>query len=248
MAIFQSDDVADVQLTNHHDTNSYRFTRYAKLLNPKTTATLKELNIDFCEFKRFYLDTTSRVYQLIEIDQYIEATDIEIPGQGVVCSFYLGEGGNFGVNPSMTPPLLPVAGQQWMKLPDSELYIWDSSRSKWLSSDIKEYVVSRNFPTTPSSYLYREDGIASNIAPFIAQSNITVVGAVATDNNNGNWNIELKTIPDEILIATVPVSSGLLNISNLNIDISINTKFAIFLNGISIEYPAVTLISKKKHS
>lgn len=149
---------------------------------------------------------------------------------------------------SITPPIDPYPGQLWIKAPDYELFVYDSTRGKWLSSKIITTTAARNSPVAQNIYMRTADGGPSNIFPFVLPYDATLIGITASGKISQTWTVQAR-------VGNVPIPGAELNIASssaasdfsLNIDFNAEDGVQIYLSSsVRVQRPRATFFFARR--
>jgi len=101
---------------------------------------------------------------------------------------------------------------------DGDLYIYDATRGKWLSSDASSVTISGNSSTT-SGYLYIDNTIMNSTTGICMPFNATITGLTVSNSNSGAYgSMDIRCWGSTI--AEVSFSGYSTARNNLNINVS----------------------------
>ena len=146
-----------------------------------------------------------------------------------------------------TSSVAPTSGQLWIKTPEYELFRFDATRDKWLSSQTIEAGGARNSSAATDIYLRTFDGAPTNEAPFILPFDATLVAISASSADVQSWTAELHA--DTVLVpgasmAIVAAASGRDN--SLNVDFAAGTAIQLFMSGTNIPFPRASFFFARR--
>lgn len=240
--IFSNPNTVDFQLQNNtvYDLAFDAFNN--NILKSKSSVnSLNDLKLSICRFKKLYTD--SSVIQNWFNDGWVSYTPV-IGTAPPDCGDSGGSGTSIPV--SATPPSGPINGSLWIRSSDRVLFIYDSSRFKWLSDSFIKISASRNHATVTDQYLMSDEGIYTNIDPFVYTDNLTITKIIAKSSTTITWTLKLKNNNDDTDIASIVVTGGSITNVTANIDLNANTPLAFYLEGTDIGFPNVDLIARYK--
>lgn len=116
-------------------------------------------------------------------------------------------------------------------------YVYDGSRSKWLSVNRETFWTSRNSGSASNIYLRGADGIATSATGFRMVRDGTITGLVAAFSTAGTATIQVRRNDSVTVLASLAVAAatGAQN-GAVNVDFSAGDEIQIFLSG-SAQYP-----------
>ena len=116
-------------------------------------------------------------------------------------------------------------------------YVYDGSRSKWLSVNRETMWTSRNSGAASNIYLRGTDGTATSATGFRMVRDGTITGLVAAFATAGTATIQVRRHDSVTVLASLAVvaATGAQN-GSVNVDFSAGDEIQIFLSG-SAEYP-----------
>lgn len=150
----------------------------------------------------------------------------------------------FKIEPKTTagaPTGTPTAGAMFIA-DDGLLYLYDGTRTKWLSVDRIMLGWGRNSNNTTNEYLRQFNGAPSNNNGWRIIRNGTITAISAQSNINQDWTLEIYK-NDANQATTTPITSLTMtneqgnHLSNINIDINEGDFIQAYCNGASVDYP-----------
>jgi len=115
-------------------------------------------------------------------------------------------------------PLGPSDGDVHYYTTESEYYVYDGGRSKWLSMNVDEFLYGRDGNAVSGALLNTAGAVAGHYSRISVVSVITEIRVAQTISNNAQFPIEIYD--NEVLIGTVNVPADTLSFSaSLNIDV-----------------------------
>lgn len=141
------------------------------------------------------------------------------------------------IQPSTSTPTGTQGGQIFMG-DDGILYVFDGSRSKWLSVDRVMIGWGRNSNNTTDEYLRQFNGSLSDENGWRMIRNGTITAITAQTNASSSWTLEIRKNDDitNILILDLTSEEGKHN-NNVNIDVNEGDFIQAFCNGTDISNP-----------
>ena len=91
-----------------------------------------------------------------------------------------------------TAPSSPANGWIWIRTSDSNVFKYDSTRSKWLGVDAIMRPIQRDGDNNAGNYLRQSGDINTNESPLYFGENVTLVGIVGTTKETENWVLRLE--------------------------------------------------------
>lgn len=147
----------------------------------------------------------------------------------------------------LSAPVSPYPGQLWIKVPEYELYIYDSVRGKWLSPRSVTSGASRNMHNASNIYLYAEDGAATSVSPFVLPFNSTLIAMSASCREPETWTAEIRISNLAVPGASLSLMASTYSFSNtLNIDLNQGDKIQFFANGNGLSFPRMTAVFARR--
>lgn len=148
---------------------------------------------------------------------------------------------------SASAPITPYPGQLWIKIPEYELYVYDSVRGKWLSPRTISAGGARNTHNASNIYFYTDDGVAYTAAPYIVPFDATIVGISASCRDAATWTGEIRVNLTPLPGATINMVSTTSNyLNNINVDIPAGTALQLYMNGTGIHYPRMNIVMARR--
>jgi hypothetical protein len=151
--------------------------------------------------------------------------------------------GTWQANPTVSqgPPLNCYDGQLWVRTPDFELFVYDGTRTSWLS--VAERSISAwSTQTLAHMYLAQGGGSTCNILPLKS----TLVGMVASSSPGSSWTAEVHINNSIIPGAFIKVGEDGRGFSNnLSVPFNQGDRIQFFVNGHMIDNPKIEAIFKK---
>ncbi len=132
-----------------------------------------------------------------------------------------------------------AAGQ--MSVKDGMLFIYDSSRSKWISVQ-RLYLAFGRKGNTSNQYLnFAAGALASNNSGYRIPRNAVIVSMTAQLDTSGTADMRLRSNDNAANIATLPVTAALgSQLNTLNVDISAGDYLQLYSdNATTVEDPIV---------
>lgn len=121
---------------------------------------------------------------------------------------------------------------------DGILYIYDGTRSKWLSVDRTMVGWGRNSGNTSNEYLRQFNGAQSNNNGWRMVRDGTITAITAQSNASQSWTLEIRKNDATTVITSLNMTAQAGNHNNsLNIDINEGDFIQAYCNGSSIDYP-----------
>lgn len=156
-------------------------------------------------------------------------------------------GGGAGIPISLTPPTA-FNGAQWIDGHDSQLYIYDGYRGKWLSDRTYTFGAGRNSNVVSNLYLRTYDDVPTNLIPFVVPYNSTILSLSTTTSATASWQAQVRKNggPSPILSHNL---SNTINFSDStqNIDVSTGDTLSLFASGSSIPFPSINILLARRH-
>ncbi len=141
------------------------------------------------------------------------------------------------IKPSTSTPTGNSGGQMFVG-DDGILYIYDGTRSKWLSVDRTMVGWGRNSNNTSNQYLRQFNGAQSNFSGWRMVRDGTITAITAQTNIAQTWTLEIRKNDAGTVITSLTMAAQAGNHNNtLNIDISEGDFIQAYCNGNSIDYP-----------
>lgn len=117
------------------------------------------------------------------------------------------------------------------------LYVYDSTRAKWLSVHRDKFITSRN-ATASTIYLRVGEGIASSATGIRMARNGTITSLAAQSDGIETWVFEIRKNDSVSVIASLTMTAVVGNQSNtINVDVSQGDELQFFMNGSSVDTP-----------
>ena len=140
------------------------------------------------------------------------------------------------IKPSASTPSGTSAGQMFVG-DDGILYIYDGTRTKWLSVDRTMVGWGSNILTS-YSYLRQFGGSPSNSNGWRMVRNGTITAITAQTGSNETWILEIRKNDSSTAIASLNMTGQKGNHSNtLNIDVNEGDFLQAYCNGLLVDYP-----------
>ena len=119
-------------------------------------------------------------------------------------------------------------------------YIYDNTRTKWLSSERKFLTSGRNSNNVTNSYLEVSESVTSSDAGFRILRNGTITGIWAQTRDVETWTFEIRKNGAVTVISSLSVigSRGATD-ATINVDISQDDEIQFYVNGTGIAKPVV---------
>ena len=142
------------------------------------------------------------------------------------------------IEPSTTTPSGSSGGQMFVSNDNGLLYIYDGTRSKWLSVDRSMVGWGRNSGNTSNQYLRQFNGALSNQNGWRMIRDGTITAITAQSNINQTWTLEIRKNDSPTVIASILITNAQGDHDNtINIDFSEGDFLQAFCNGASVDYP-----------
>lgn len=143
-------------------------------------------------------------------------------------------GGNFApfeIVPSSLAPTNGLAGGQfWVHSTTGILYVYDATRSKWLSVNRFFIAFGRKGNTKNQMLSYYVGSLKSNNSGLRVLRNATIVGATGQLDATGTCDMRLRRNDTATNLATLTISSALGAVDgSINVDVSINDYLQAYL-------------------
>jgi len=134
-----------------------------------------------------------------------------------------------------TPNISDVANGA-LTIINGVLYVYDATRSTYLSVDRKQLISSRNGKATNLYLRVGADGVASSETGIRMMQNGTITGLFAHTSESATWTFEVRKAG--VAIATLSVTAALgAQATNTNVDFSAGDVLQFYVNGTAISYP-----------
>lgn len=149
---------------------------------------------------------------------------------------------------SAVAPASPYPGQMWVKVPDYEVFSYDSVRGKWLSQRVVSTTASRNAFNASNIYLRTADRAPTNIFPFVLPFDATLIGITASGQLAQTWTAEVRIGGSLVAGAFLSVVAATTATDySLNVDFSEGDAVQIYLSSSSgIRRPRVNLFFARR--
>ena len=142
------------------------------------------------------------------------------------------------IEPSTSTPTGTSGGQMFVSNDDGILYIYDGTRSKWLSVDRTMVGWGRNSNNTSNEYLRQFNGALSNQNGWRMVRNGTITAISAQSDIDQTWTFEVRKNDATTVIASITMTGIQGNHNNtLNVDINEGDFIQAYCNGTSVDYP-----------
>ncbi|MGO4921529.1 hypothetical protein, partial [Maribacter spongiicola] len=142
------------------------------------------------------------------------------------------------IEPSTSTPTGTSGGQMFVSNDDGILYIYDGTRSKWLSVDRTMVGWGRNSNNTSNEYLRQFNGALSNQNGWRMVRNGTITAISAQSDIDQTWTFEVRKNDATTVIASITMTGVQGNHNNtLNVDINEGDFIQAYCNGTSVDYP-----------
>ncbi|SFR89764.1 hypothetical protein, partial [Maribacter stanieri] len=142
------------------------------------------------------------------------------------------------IEPSTSTPTGTSGGQMFVSNDDGILYIYDGTRSKWLSIDRTMVGWGRNSNNTSNEYLRQFNGALSNQNGWRMVRNGTITAISAQSDIDQTWTFEVRKNDATTVIASITMTGIQGNHNNtLNVDINEGDFIQAYCNGTSVDYP-----------
>ncbi len=142
------------------------------------------------------------------------------------------------IEPSTTTPSGSSGGQMFVSNDNGLLYLYDGTRSKWLSVDRSMVGWGRNSGNTSNQYLRQFNGALSNQNGWRMIRDGTITAITAQSNINQTWTLEIRKNDSPIVIASILITNAQGDHDNtINIDFSEGDFLQAYCNGASVDYP-----------
>ncbi|WP_282118155.1 beta strand repeat-containing protein [Maribacter aquivivus] len=142
------------------------------------------------------------------------------------------------IEPSTSTPTGTSGGQMFVSNDDGILYIYDGTRSKWLSVDRTMVGWGRNSNNTSNEYLRQFNGALSNQNGWRIVRNGTITAISAQSDIDQTWTFEVRKNDATTVIASITMTGVQGNHNNtLNVDINEGDFIQAYCNGTSVDYP-----------
>ncbi len=141
------------------------------------------------------------------------------------------------VKPSTSTPTGNSGGQMFVGN-DGILYIYDGTRSKWLSVDRTMVGWGRSSGNTTNEYLRQFNGSPSNNNGWRMIRDGTITGITAQSNAVESWTLEIRKNDSATVITslTMAAQNGNHN-KTLNVDVNEGDFLQAYCNGTSVAHP-----------
>jgi hypothetical protein len=141
------------------------------------------------------------------------------------------------IKPSTSTPTGNSGGQMFVG-DDGILYVFDGTRSKWLSVDRTMVGWGRNSNNTSNEYLRQFNGAQSNNNGWRMVRDGTITAISAQSNASQTWTLQIRKNDATATITSLSMAAQTGNHDNtLNIDISAGDFIQAYCNGNSIDFP-----------
>ncbi len=118
------------------------------------------------------------------------------------------------------------------------MYIYDSGRSKFLSTTRQYMNAGRNHPAASNLYLRIYDGLPTSVTGYRVLRNATITAIWAQADASSTWTFEVRKNSSVTVITSVGMTAVQGNsATNINIDITAGDELQFFCNGTSINTP-----------
>ncbi len=142
------------------------------------------------------------------------------------------------IEPSTATPLGSSGGQMFVSNDNGLLYIYDGTRSKWLSVDRSMVGWGRNSGNTSNQYLRQFNGALSNQNGWRMIRDGTITAITAQSNINQTWTLEIRKNDSPTVIASIIITNAQGDNDNtINIDFSEGDYLQAYCRGSSVDYP-----------
>ena len=142
----------------------------------------------------------------------------------------------FKIEPNITTPTGNSTGQMFVAT-DGILYIYDGTRSKWLS--VSRFMVGwgRNSNNTSYEYLRQFNGALSSNNGWRMMRNGTITGISAQSRVNQTWIFQIRKNGGGLITSLTMTNQRGNHNKSINIDVSAGDYIKAYCNGNSIDYP-----------
>ncbi|WP_299160609.1 hypothetical protein [uncultured Tenacibaculum sp.] len=148
----------------------------------------------------------------------------------------------FKIEPNTTTPTGTSGGQMYVDSTDGILYIYDNTRTKWLSVHRTMVGWGRNSNNTTNEYLRQFNGAQSNNNGWRMIRNGTITAISAQTNINQTWTIEIRKNDVTTVITSLTMTSVQGNHNNtINVNVNEGDFIQAYCNGNSIDFPQVLI-------
>jgi len=142
--------------------------------------------------------------------------------------------GNLILPVSASAPASPDDGE--IVFSGGVLYVYDNSRSKWLSVERTTYKGGRNRRRVSDIYLRLEDGIASSKTGYRMLNDGTIVGVFAQTSASDTWTFEVRRSGTSIASIAISAADGG-QATNVNVDVTQGDEIQLYCNGSNVHHP-----------
>jgi hypothetical protein len=134
----------------------------------------------------------------------------------------------------------------WKKPNNNNLFVFDTTRNKWLSISTNELLVSVGFNNVSNQYLFSSSGQNTNLIPLIMPKNLCICQSICQSENQSSYNIFIQDFTSSASLQQINISNEVNQINNnLNLSVNEGQELKIFLNGLNISNPKITLFYRE---
>lgn len=134
----------------------------------------------------------------------------------------------------------------WKKPNNNSLFVFDTARNKWLSISVNELLVSIGFNNVSNQYLFSSSGQNTNLIPLVMPKNLCICQSIIQAENQSSYNIFIEDFSNSTSLQQIQINNEVNQINNnLNLSCIEGQELKIFLNGLNISNPKVTLFYRE---
>jgi len=134
-----------------------------------------------------------------------------------------------------------------MTVVEGTLYVYDSTRAKWLSQTNVTTSAGRSRNNVANIYLYGPDSTPTNIAPFILPWDATLIAITASGRDADTWIAEVRVNETLVTGASLSIAASTTAVdATMNVDFNAGDGVQTFLSGTGVRQPRVNLVFAKR--
>jgi hypothetical protein len=149
---------------------------------------------------------------------------------------------------SATAPVASTySGNTWVRTTDYEVFFYDVTRGKWLSSNTNSFEGSRAKNNQTNVFLRTVDGSPYNLTPYVIPKDSTITGIMGETSTSDTFKILVSTgttLPTDI-ITQLQITSNTYGVDmTLNINAPEEEHLYLYMSGTTVDYPKTQIYYK----
>jgi len=140
----------------------------------------------------------------------------------------------------LTPTTTPSGSEDGrITYSQGDLFVYDSTRTKWISLSRRNFVFSRDGQNQSSQFL-KIGGVVTSVTGLKMPRNGTILRIIANSRNNSNVTYEVRKNGTPLASLVISGTQGGFN-NYINVDFNANDDLKIYMNVTSgrVDYPVV---------